>query len=191
MLVLMSKSNEINRNKEELPRPGSVLFNFNYQDEASRKKMLKRWKNINKYFMIPLYRAKLLPLLGFGKIFLILKTKGWKTGKTRRTPLEYRRYEGTITIFAARGKNATWLKNMQSYPEDVIVTYGFHRFTPRIEIISDIDQKITIAKWYVSKFGKAANLLFGWDPKLDNLENTNFSKLADLLSIVILHKDNN
>ena len=191
MVVIMSKSNENSTNNEELPRPGSVLFNFNYQDEASRKRMLKRWKNLNKYLMIPLYRARLLPLLGFGKIFLVLKTKGWKTGKTRRTPLEYRRYEGTIIVFAARGENATWVKNMRSHPEYVTVTSGFHNFIPRIEIVSDIDQRITIAKWYVSKFGKAANLLFGWDPKLDNLETTNFSKLAELLSIVLLHKDNN
>ena len=185
----MSKSNEIIINNEELPRPGSVLFNFNYQDEASKKKMLKRWKNLNKYLMIPLYRAKLLPLLGFGKIFLILKTKGWKTGKMRRTPLEYRRYEGTIIIFAARGENATWVKNMRVHPDNVSVTHGFQKFVPIVEIISDIDQKITIAKWYVTKFGKAAKLLFGWDPKLDNLETSNFSNLTGLLTMVLLHKN--
>ncbi|MBY9021948.1 MAG: nitroreductase family deazaflavin-dependent oxidoreductase, partial [Candidatus Lokiarchaeota archaeon] len=137
------------------------------------------------------YRAKILPLLGFGKIFLILKTKGWKTGKIRRTPLEYRRYEGTIIVFAARGGNATWVKSLRAHPEDVSVTYGFHKFKPRIDIVSDVNQKITIAKWYVTKFGKAAKLLFGWDPKLDNLETSNFSKLADLLTMVLLHKNNN
>jgi deazaflavin-dependent oxidoreductase (nitroreductase family) len=187
----MSKSNEISTNNEELPRPGSVLFNFNYQDEASKKKMLKRWKNLNKYLMIPLYRAKILPLVGFGKFFLILKTKGWKTGKIRRTPLEYRRYEGTIIIFAARGENATWVKNLRVYPENVSVTHGFHKFVPRVEIISDMYQKITIVKWYVTKFGKVANVLFGWDPKLDNLETSNFSKLAGLLTMVLLHEDIN
>lgn len=185
----MSKSNEISADNEELPRPGSVLFNFNYQDEASKKKMLKKWKRLNKYLMIPLYRARLLPLLGFGKVFLILKTKGWKTGKVRRTPLEYRRYEGTIVIFAARGENATWLKNMRANQDDVSITYGFHKFIPRIEILSDMDQKITIMKWYVTNFSKAAKLLFGWDPKLDNLETTNFLKLATLITIILLHKD--
>ena len=139
--------------------------------------------------MIPLYRARLLPLLGFGKVFLILKTKGWKTGKVRRTPLEYRRYEGTIVIFAARGENATWLKNMRANQDDVSITYGFHKFIPRIEILSDMDQKITIMKWYVTNFSKAAKLLFGWDPKLDNLETTNFLKLATLITIILLHKD--
>lgn len=184
---MLSISNEKSTNNDELPRPGSVLYNFNYQDEPSRKKMLKRWKRLNKYLMIPLYRARILPLLGFGKIILILKTKGWKTGKIRRTPLEYRRYEGTIIIFAARGENATWLKSIRASPEDVSVLRGFRKFSPRVEIVSGIDQKISIAKWYITKYGRAAKLLFGWDPKHNNVETTNFLKLADLLTMVLLH----
>ncbi|MFX1366514.1 MAG: nitroreductase/quinone reductase family protein [Promethearchaeota archaeon] len=187
----MSKSNEIEKNNEELPRPGSVMFNFHYQDEISKKKTLKRWKKLNKYLVIPLYRAKLLPLLGFGRIILILKTKGWKTGKTRRTPLEYRRYEGTITIFAARGEDATWIKNLRSNPDNASVMHGFHHFKPRLEFVSELKQKITIMKWYVSKFSKAAKVLFGWDPNKDNLETTNFSKLSNLITIILLHKNNN
>ncbi|MFX1313727.1 MAG: nitroreductase/quinone reductase family protein [Promethearchaeota archaeon] len=187
----MFKPSEINKDSEELPRPESVMFNFHYQDEEHKKRTLKRWKKLNKYLMIPLYRAKLLPLLGFGKIFLILKTKGWKTGKMRRTPLEYRRYEGTIIIFAARGENATWVKNMRANPDDVSVIYGFHHFKPRLEFISDINQKLTILKWYVSKFSKAAKVLFGWDPNKDNIETIDFSKLTNLITIVLLHKNNN
>lgn len=178
-------------NNDELPRPGSVMFNFHYQDEISKKKTLKRWKKLNKYLMIPLYRAKLLPLLGFGKIILILKTRGWKTGKTRRTPLEYRRYEGTVVIFAARGEDATWIKNLRANSDDVSVIRGFHHFKPRLEFVSDIDQKRTIMKWYISKFSRAAKVLFGWDPDKDNLETTDLSKLASLITIVLLHKNNN
>ena len=176
---------------EELPRPGSVLFNFHYRDEKSRNKTLKKWKRLNKYFIIPLYRAKLLPLLGFGKIFLILKTKGWKTGKLKRTPLEYKRYEGAIIIFSARGENAMWVKNIRTNPDDVSVTRGFHDFKPRVEFISDIDQKLQIIKWYVANYGRFARVLFGWDPKIDNPETADFSKLANLLTIVVLHEDNN
>jgi deazaflavin-dependent oxidoreductase (nitroreductase family) len=175
-------------NNEELPRPGSVMFNFHYQDEDSKKNTLNKWKKLNKYLIIPLYRAKLLPILGFGKIFLILKTKGWKTGKSRRTPLEYRRYEGIITIFAARGESATWVKNVRANPNDVSVTYGFHTFKPHIDFVSDINQKIAIMKWYVTKFGKAAKMLFGWDSKKDNPESTDFSRLVDLISIIHLKK---
>lgn len=187
-MFIMSKSNKIETKNEELPRSGSALYNFHYQDEISINKTLKRWKNLNKYLIVPLYRIRLLPLFGFGKTFLILKTKGWKTGKVRRTPLEYRKYEGIITIFAARGENATWVKNVRSYPDNVSIICGFHHFKPRIEFVSDDNRKKLIMKWYATKFGKAAKVLFGWDPKTDDPESVDFSKLTNLISILLIHK---
>ena len=56
----MSNSNEISVDYEHLPRKGSVIFNFHYQNGPSKQKTLKRWKKINKYLMVPLYRIKLL-----------------------------------------------------------------------------------------------------------------------------------
>ena len=179
----------MNGSSEELPREGSVLFNFNDQDEDNKKKTLKRWKKMNKYLVIPLYRIKLLPSFGFGKIFLLLKTKGWKSEKIRRTPLEYRKYKERFIIFAARGENATWIKNMRAYPNNVEVTIGFHTFKPRIEFISDINHKLEILKWYVEKNSKAAKMLFGWDSKKDNLQTTNFERLVNLLTLVSLYED--
>ena len=184
----MSNSNEISVDYEHLPRKGSVIFNFHYQNGPSKQKTLKRWKKINKYLMVPLYRIKLLPLLGFGRIFLIIITKGWKTGKKRRTPLEYRKYEGNIIIFAARGENATWVKNLRAHPESVSVMIGFHKFKPEVDSISDIRQKINILKWYITKFEKAAKMLFGWNPKEDDLDKTDLSHLASLTSIFKLKK---
>ena len=185
----MSENDENVPNHEELPRPGSVLYNFHFRDETSKKKTLKKWKRLNKYLVIPLYRIRLLPLLGFGKVFLILKTIGWKTGKLRRTPLEYKKYDGTIVIFSARGEDATWLKNMRANPGDVSVTLGFHSFKPRTEYLLDKNQKLEIMKWYISKYGRAAKILFGWDPKTDYIESTDLSKLSNLLTIVVLHKN--
>ena len=174
--------------KGELPRPGSVMYNFHFKDDQSKRKTLKKWQKLNKYLMVPLYRVKLLPLFGLGKIFLILTTKGWKTGKTRRTPLEYRKYEEDIVIFAARGENATWVKNLRAYPESVTIMLGFHKFKPKIDSISDMQQKIDILKWYITKFGKAAKVLFGWNPKEDTLDNTDLSHLAGLTTIFKLKK---
>ena len=179
----------MNDSSEELPREGSVLFKFNSQDEVNKKKTLKRWKKMNKYLVIPLYRIKLLPLFRFGKIFLLLKSKGWKTGKPRRTPLEYRRYEDGIIIFAARGEHATWVQNMRAYPNDVEVTIGFNTFKPRIEFVSEFSKKLNIIKWYIEKNKKAAKMLFGWEPEKDDLETTNFEKLVNLLTLVSLYED--
>jgi len=66
-----------------LPRPNTPLYNLNHEDAEIRNKTLKRWRRLNKYLFLPLYRCYLLPLFGFGRIFLILTTKGRKTGKKR------------------------------------------------------------------------------------------------------------
>ena len=180
---------KMNDSSEDLPRPNSVIYNFHNQDEVAKNKTLNRWKKINKYIVIPLYRVKLMPLLGFGKIFLLLKTKGWKTGNIRRTPLEYRRYEDEIVIFAARGENSTWVKNIRANPNDVEATIGFHSFNPRIEFVSEKSKKLMIIKEYIENNSRTAKILFGWDPKNDDLETSNFEKLANLLSIVLLHEN--
>ena len=101
-----------NKNKigdELLPRTGSALYNMNHPDEIIRLKILKKYKRLNKYLVIPLYRLRIMPLLGFGRIFLILTSIGRKTGKKRRTPLEYHWIDGIMTIFSGRGENSGWL----------------------------------------------------------------------------------
>ena len=100
-----------NRNElEDLPRPGSALYNLNHPNERIKEKTLKKYKRLNKFLVLPLYRLKILPLLGFGKIFLILITKGRISGKKRKTPLEYHRIDGIITIFSGRGNESGWNK---------------------------------------------------------------------------------
>ena len=92
----MNKSNDL------LPRPGSPLYNLNQDDELKKKKTLKKWRILNKYLVLPLYRLSILPLFGFGRIFLILTTKGRKTGKKRRTPLEYHRIDALFLPLGLR-----------------------------------------------------------------------------------------
>jgi len=185
----MSNINQNNMSHDDLPRSGSVIYNFHFQNESSKKDTLKKWRKLNKYLVIPLYRIKLLPVLGFGKIFLLLKTKGWKSGKIRRTPLEYRLYKNEVIIFAARGENATWVKNIRAHPNEVEVVIGFHTFKPRVEFVSELRSKLKIMKWYIKKYRKAAKMLFGWDPQKDDLKTTNFEKLANLIAIILLHKN--
>ena len=101
----------MNQNKkkdkiEDLPRPGTPLYNFIHEDSEIRKKTLKKWKRLNKYLVLPLYRIRFLPLIGFGRIFLVLTTKGRISGKMWKTPLEYHWIEGVMTIFSARGDDA-------------------------------------------------------------------------------------
>ena len=181
----MVNDNQI-KNEEKLPRAGSALYNLNHPDEQIRIRTLKKYKRINKFLVLPLYRVKLLPLFGFGRIFLILRTKGRITGKKRRTPLEYHWIDGVITIFSGRGEDAGWLKNIRANPDDVWVQYGFHSFQPRVEFITDNNDKLNIFKWYVTKHKRSAKLLFGWEPKLDTPETADFSKMLKILTIIRL-----
>ena len=174
-------------NEDLLPRPGSPLYKLNHEDENKRKKTLKRWRILNKFLVLPLYRLRIFPLFGLGRIFLVLTTKGRITGKKRKTPLEYHRIEQVITVFSSRGEEAGWVKNMLVNPDHIMVRHGFHRFQPQVEFVANEDQKLEIMKWYVVNHGKAAKMLFGWNPKIDDPETTNFSNLVNLISIVKLH----
>jgi len=182
----MKKMTDV-KNTGLLPREGSVLYNLLKADENTRKKTLKRWKKMNKYFTLPFYKLGILPLFGFGKIFLILTTKGRKTGKMRKTPLEYRKIDEVITIFSARGENSDWLKNLRANPEEARVRYGFHSFKPRIEFVDTYGEKLRIIKYYATNYQKAAKILFGWNPKRDDPDTIDLSTLTTIISIIRLH----
>ncbi|UCC20481.1 MAG: nitroreductase family deazaflavin-dependent oxidoreductase [Promethearchaeota archaeon] len=173
--------------QEEFPRPDSMLYNLLFANEETKDRLLRRFKKLNKYLIIPLYRIKFLPLLGFGKIFLLLITKGRISGKKKRTPLEYHRIEGTITVVSARGEEADWLKNMRANPNEVWVKYGFHSFQARVEFVTDEQEILKLIKWYVVKHKRIAKLIFGWNPKLDDPETADFSKLIQLIILVQFH----
>jgi deazaflavin-dependent oxidoreductase (nitroreductase family) len=178
--------NEFGSKLEVLPRPGSALYNLNHPDEKIKEKTLKKYKRVNKFLVLPLYRLKILPLLGFGRIFLILITRGRISGKKRRTPLEYHRIDGIMTIFSGRGDESGWMKNVRAAPESVWVRHGFHSFHAKVDFIYEEFEKLKIVKWYVGKYSKSAKMLFGWNPKKDNPEKTDFSEFLKVISIIRL-----
>ena len=174
--------------QDDLPRPGSALYKLRDSDEEKRKKAIKKYKRLNKYLILPLYRIGLLPLIGFGRIFLILKTKGRKTGKRRRTPLEYHRINDVIHIFSGRGEEADWLKNIKANPDEISVRHGFHWYPITAEFVENSSEKEEIYKWYVTEHKSSAKMLFGWDPKRDDPETTDFSQLINMVPIIRLYR---
>ena len=172
------------KGSSDFPRPGSAEYNLLFGDSESQAKALKTWKRLNKYFTIPLYRINILPLFGFGKFFLLLYTKGRKTGKNRITPLEYRKKDGIIHFVAGRGMKAHWLKNMLAKPEDVRVKVGFRKHSISFELLASIEKKNDLFKWYVTKYPKAAKMLFGWDPKTDDAVTADFTSFSELVEVV-------
>ena len=173
----MENHNIENTTKKEFPQPDTPLFKLLSDDEEIRNKILKQWSSLNKWLIIPLYRIYLLPLLGFGKIFLLLQTEGRISGKKRYTPLEYRKVDNIVTVVSSRGNESGWMKNIRKNPDKVEVRIGFHKFKPQIEILDDEQSKEQFYNYYVSHYGSSAKFLFGWDPKTDEIESSDFSKL--------------
>ena len=173
----MVNQNSDNSTKKEFPRPDTPLFDLLSEDEEIKNNTLKKWRTLNKWLIIPLYRSYLLPLLGFGKIFLLLQTEGRISGRKRYTPLEYRKVDNIPTVVSSRGNESGWMKNIRKNPDRVEIRIGFHKFKPRVEIIDDQISKEQFFSYYVAHFGSSAKFLFGWDPKTDDIESSDFSRL--------------
>ena len=149
------------------------------------------FKRINRLVTI-LYRSYIGPLLGLGYIFVLIETKGRKTGKKRFTPLEYHRlYENQITVVSSRGEKADWIKNMKAAHNIVRLYVGFKRYKAKAIYIDDIKEKHTMLKAYCIKYPYFSRLLFGIKVKDKSVFNTeSFQALAAALTFVVFEPIN-
>ncbi len=175
--------------KPPFPRKGSGLYPLVYGGSDQINRTLKWFQRINRYLVIPLYRIRLLPLFGVGRVILLLMTRGRRTRKERWTPLEYRRRGDEIFIFSGRGINADWYKNMKEDMDSVRVLLGFHEFKPKIRIVNEKEEKIDIFKFYVQTYPWAAKTILGWNSELDDPETANFESLSELIEVIKLRFD--
>lgn len=170
----------------EFPRPGSFLYEM-FSDEQDRtSKAVRLLKFVNR-FVTPLYQMYMLPLLGFGRIFLVLTTKGRKTGRRRRTPLEYHKVNGVIHLLSSRGEKADWIRNIRACPDDVWVQVGFRSFRARVEIVQDTSEIESFIRWYSRNHANFARAFYGWNAKRDNPDTADFSSFAENLTLVRVH----
>lgn len=63
---------------------------------------------------------RLLYALGLGRLYgrlvLLLITKGRRTGKPRVTPLQYEQVDGTLVVGSVKGTKADWVRNVVADP---------------------------------------------------------------------------
>jgi deazaflavin-dependent oxidoreductase (nitroreductase family) len=73
----------------------------------------------NRFFMSPLFRLGLGPLVGnpFTGYIMVLKTIGRKSGRIRYTPVNYALLDGNVYFIAGAGKIADWYRNIQNQPK--------------------------------------------------------------------------
>ena len=144
----------------------------------------KRFRYIIKIFnriVSFLYRTKILPLLGIGKIILIIETIGRKTMKKRYNPvLYYRYYTGIITVYSTRGKRANWIKNILAAPEGIFVVHqGFKTYKAKMIFVEDPEEKYKHLRFFCENY-KSAKLAFGYNKKHKKILDTDeFKEFAE------------
>ncbi len=168
----------------ELPAPGSIMYPIMQEDKAIQKKAIAKFKFINRWIMIPLYRINLLPLFGIGKLFVLLYTIGKKSGKTRYNPLEYRIYNDKLLLFSSRGIKSDWFRNLKANPDKVILKIGFKKYHVLPRIVDSIDKKYDIIKWYCTTYPKTAKTLFGYDKNKHKLTDNIFDPIVKYIQII-------
>jgi hypothetical protein len=77
------------------------------------------FKILNRYFMIPLFRFGLGAFIGnpITGYIMVMKTVGWKTGKTRYVPVNYCIIDGNVYCMAGFGTGTHWYRNLKTRPQ--------------------------------------------------------------------------
>ncbi|MHA2248535.1 MAG: nitroreductase family deazaflavin-dependent oxidoreductase [Candidatus Hodarchaeales archaeon] len=170
-----------------LPKSGTYFYRLMHHKGKELPRSYKWFRRLNK-IVVPLYRLRILPFFGFGWIILLLITMGRRTGKTRRTPVEFHRIDEVIHIAAGRGEKTDWVRNVRTNPEKVKVQVGFRSFQPRVEIVENILEKVKFIEWMIENTPREAEMGFGWNSKEDVLADADLTPLAEFLTIIRLHK---
>lgn len=168
-----------------LPRKGSILYNFMAETKEKKKKALNRFRFLNKYFMVPLYRINVLPLFFVGRNIVLLYTKGRKSGKKRITPVEYRIYKGKILLFSSRGKKGDWYQNIIADEAYFRLKKGFKMYKPFVTV-SNLEEKEEILVWYSNTHPNLAKEFYGYQKGEDIVSKELVKPVAEFIEILQL-----
>jgi deazaflavin-dependent oxidoreductase (nitroreductase family) len=119
---------------------------------------------LNKFFMVPLFRA------GLGMIFgnpiwgymVVLKTIGRKSGKTRYSPVNYAVLNGCVYCMAGWGNEADWYRNLTVNPAIEMIMPG-GSFAGTAETVNQPEERSKAIR-QVLKAGGLAGFLLGFNP---------------------------
>jgi len=118
---------------------------------------------LNRWFMIPVFRsglgaAMVSPLAGY---IMLLSTIGHKTGKLRRTPVNYALIDGDVYCIAGFGSVAHWARNLAAIPEaEVQLPAG--RFWGRVQVLTEEADRLRVGRQVLKNAG-FAGFVFGFN----------------------------
>ncbi len=106
------------------------------------------------------------PLAGLAPWWVLLETRGRRTGKVRTTPLARGPVDGDLIWLASvHGRHAAWVRNLEATPEVRVKLSG--RWHPARASVHDYDQ--AIAERF-NAYARTGPRTLGIDPALVRLE---------------------
>ncbi|MBI2942058.1 MAG: nitroreductase family deazaflavin-dependent oxidoreductase [Chloroflexi bacterium] len=119
---------------------------------------------INRFLMVPMFRLGLGPFIGnpFTGYIMVLKARGWKTGRVRHTPLNYAIVDGQVYCLAGFGRAAHWYRNLRADPHvEILLPSG--PLSGVVEEVADPDESARAVR-QILKNGGFAGFFLGFNP---------------------------
>ena len=81
---------------------------------------------LNRWLVVPIVKAGLSPAWGtpYGGYFVLLRTRGRKSGEMREAPLGYGLAGGNVYVMAGFGRGTQWLRNIEADPNVEVILPG-------------------------------------------------------------------
>lgn len=120
----------------------------------------------NRWFAVPLIRAGLSPAWGtpYGGYFVLLRTRGRRSGKTREAPLGYGIVDGDVYVMAGFGPATQWLRNVRADPRVEVVLPG-RSFGGMAAEVGDPAERARGMRAAAIGCGLLGALILGTDPR--------------------------
>jgi len=114
---------------------------------------------VNRWYTVPAIKLGLAPLHAtpFTGSWLLLRTKGRKSGLVREVPLGYAILDGCVYVTAGFGATPHWYRNIEADPRvEVVLPAG--AFAGLAEIVTDPEEQLRAWRsliWAVGGIGRA------------------------------------
>jgi deazaflavin-dependent oxidoreductase (nitroreductase family) len=122
------------------------------------------FRTVNRYFMVPIFRLGLGSVIvnPFSGYIMVLKTIGFKSGRTRYAPVNYAIQEGNVYCMAGFGPITHWYRNLRANPSVELLMPGGN-IKGIAEPVTDPGERLRALR-QILKNGGLAGFSMGFNP---------------------------